>query len=690
MELPYKIKVIVGVKPYIPKILFGQQDSGTCKITFDCFQTSTSSLQGIIYGTVTTKSPAGVITTYGDQYVIVDGAEVTFNVPTSSLAEVGNYTGEFIAYGYDNKKLTLCDFKYKVQAGIVTEDMINDDRVPVLTDLIVRNEAGYRNLLELSSEQQANAEVAFSRYDNATGKSYDNLPDRLDDYSSSLVEKANINKKIDLSYILQQNGIVIVGTGDSLNFNSYTFGTTKSEAALCDVGILSWSFLLRDAIHRNDNWFIEAEKILYRFVKSDSVFYYNDTDLYKMPFNGKVLNFVAKQNTETFIISHRHDNPNNKVILYMTYNPLNNCCSFDIYVDDVFQKNVNTKGTGKLNGGFEILSIELPVNRGAIHEIKLTNFVQTAASPQAGNVMQIFLCGIGTKYTPVYITGYGGKTSQWLLDNLNDRILQYNPDIVLITIGANDPWNGISAAQHETNLRNICTQIRTQNPNAQILLMTSTPQHNPNNIEDTTAPYGAYSLIRPYCDAMEKVAIDFGCYFVDLFKVFDNIPISLWRYDNVHMTHYGNTILARNVIQTLMPQAVHDKKMVDSDLTFNNSIFSLEPIRGNAFIQSPDTNGNFNIVFQSKNIPLLKAVKVDDSTIRIYTRYITPWNLVGLVNDISVAQYQSYGINLILKQVNFTYEYFEFKVINAATNAVTTSTEWTTYASSFKFKVIFY
>lgn len=517
-----------------------------------------------------------------------------------------------------------------------------------------------------------------------------NLEDGVFEAHTQLADKANIYKKVDLSYFLLQNSKVIVVTGDSLSFNSYTFGTVKSEAILCDVGILSWSFLLRDAIHRNDPWFVEAEKILYRFIKSDSTFYYNNATIYKVPFNGKVLDFVTKQNTETFIVSYKHENPNNKAVLYMVCNPLANSCRFDVYVDDVLQKTVDINGIGKQNGGFELLPIELNLNAGVIHEIKLTNFVQTASSPAANNEMQVFLCGIGTKYTPVYLTGFGGKTSQWLLDNIQDRILQYNPDLVLITIGANDLWAGISAVQHEANLRNICTQIRTQNSNTQILLMTSTPQHNPNNIEDTTSPYGAYSLIRPYCDAMEKVAIDFGCYFVDLFKVFDNIPISLWRYDNVHMTHYGNTILARNVIQTLMPQAVHDKKMVDSDLTFTNSVFNLESIKGNAFIQSPNVSGIFTVVFQSKNLPLLKAVKVDDSTIRIYTKYITPWNLVGFFNDIAVSQYQSFSLNIEVKQVNFTYEYFEFKLINKTTNAYTTSSDWTTYASSFKFKVIFY
>jgi hypothetical protein len=219
--------------------------------------------------------------------------------------------------------------------------------------------------------------------------------------------------------------------------------------------------------------------------------------------------------------------------------------------------------------------------------------------------------------------------------------------------------------------------------------MTSTKQSNPDNPEDTTSPYGADSIILPYCKAMEKVAIEFNCYFLDLFKAFENIPVSLWRYDNVHMTHFGNTFLAKNVLNLIMPQGLYDRSMVDSDLTFTNQKFELEPIKGYAFIQNPITEGIFNVPFQSKNQPLLKAVKVDDSTIRIYTRYITLWNLVGFINDISVSQYQSYGINLQLKQINFTYEYYEFKIINVATNSATTATDWTTNPTSFTFKVIF-
>jgi lysophospholipase L1-like esterase len=551
---------------------------------------------------------------------------------------------------------------------------------------------------DLDSKKESSANITTNRKLSATG----NFTGTLDGYpivgadpgqstivaghTVQLAAKANKNKITDISYLLQQHDKVIVGTGDSLSFNSSTFGAF-GEASECDPGILSWSFLVKDAIHRNDAWFTDAEKIMYRFIKNDTTTYYNNANIYKMPFNGKMLNVIPVQNDEEFVITYKHKNPNNKTIIYMSHNPLNNCCSFDVYVDGVFAKNVDNDGTGKNNNGYEMLAIELDIaGDNVLHEIKLTNFIQTASVPATtGALMQLFISGIGTKYTPVYLTGVGGQTSTWLLTNITERILQYNPDFVMITITANDLWQDISVETSETNLRSICAQIRAQNQDCQIMLMTSTSQKDPADPDTEHGSYAPDSMIRPYNEAMFKVALEFGCYYIDLIDLFEHIPISEYRHDNVHLTHYGNTIVARNVLNTIMGGSLHDKKMVDSDLVYSaTTLIDMQSLEGYCFAQTLNVGtGEIAILSQSINNPVLQVVKTNESTVRVYLKYCTNWLNTGIVKHVAVTQFSTNALNLIFRQIGFGPNYVDFRIIKASDGSLTIATDWTNSASAF-------
>ena len=131
------IRVIVGSKPSIPKIKFTKEDSETCQISFELFRTPTEPLEGISYATVTLRYPSGRDSTFGASDVSVVDNLVTFTLPVSALYELGVVEGELQVYGDTFKRLTACDFKYTVQDVIIMgEYILNDDRYPILTDLI--------------------------------------------------------------------------------------------------------------------------------------------------------------------------------------------------------------------------------------------------------------------------------------------------------------------------------------------------------------------------------------------------------------------------------------------------------------------------------------------------------------------------------------------------------------------------
>jgi hypothetical protein len=136
----------------------------------------------------------------------------------------------------------------------------------------------------------------------------------------------------DLSTLLQQHGKNIVITGDSLSFNRYDFDATfRTNAYDCMPGMQSWSFMLRDAIHRNDPYFTSAEDTIWGLTSATATF--GNFSSYYGLFNNRGIDLNVKNNTDEFRIYVKQKSDNNNVVLYMQKLPNNNTCKFDIYVD---------------------------------------------------------------------------------------------------------------------------------------------------------------------------------------------------------------------------------------------------------------------------------------------------------------------------------------------------------------------
>ena len=49
-------------------------------------------------------------------------------------------------------------------------------------------------------------------------------------------------------------------------------------------------------------------------------------------------------------------------------------------------------------------------------------------------------------------SGIGGETSKDLLNRINRDVLSFNPDLVIITIGGNDAWKGLTFQEYQSFL----------------------------------------------------------------------------------------------------------------------------------------------------------------------------------------------------------------------------------------------
>lgn len=468
----------------------------------------------------------------------------------------------------------------------------------------------------------------------------DIIDNKIPPMQSSLdnIMSYDTKNKNDLSQMFQKDGFVSVITGDSISYNRYDFMTNGATNGYdCYSGMQSWAFLLRDTIHRNDVYFRHGDE-LQDLTVTDGVISQSE-ELYNnaQPFTNKYIKYSTTKNTSRLTFKVRHTNSvTNKIVVYFAYNPKNTACSFDIYVGNDKACSVNTKNTSYDYQGRGILTADVTCFPYNIREISFRNFVQTATSPESTGLMEVEILGVGTKYSPVYMTGQGSTTSQWLLDNIQDRILKYNPNFVGIVTGTNDVFLGVTVDEYKSNLDNICAKIKNKNPKTEILLIGCGSYRSVDGQNLNNSYYKQDSTVIPYINASKEIANKYNCYFISMMELFKNVPITDYRADNCHLNKYGNTMLLRSVVNMIMPKGLYDYKYLSSykhengfeytskgneitsyvRIKFNNSTKTYDVINGLSVVDNVILHSNgYRITVNFKNITLKRPPIIQNCSI---------------------------------------------------------------------------
>ncbi|HOJ10624.1 MAG TPA: GDSL-type esterase/lipase family protein [Clostridiales bacterium] len=424
----------------------------------------------------------------------------------------------------------------------------------------------------------------------------------------------------ELSRVLAEDGISVVITGDSLAYNRYDFDhEPRVNAYDCYPGMPSWSFMLRDAIHQNDKWYVFGDEINYQgrsFIKENALLgddvpitgnapesydheYESFHDAkYSCLNHGKTASlFIDKSDRNiSFLYSHSNEDTN-KAVLYMQKRPDEFSCSFDIYLDGKLAlSGINIDGKDGQFQGWEPFEVEIPVkgdgkpheitfrnirNVNTINNIKKINKINNIKHGQNTNRIEVHegrtanlesrinIAGIGTKRARIHLTGNGGKTTQYFLDNMEERIMQYEPDVLIFIIGANDRAY-LSVEEFNANLRRIMNIIKGKRPACEILLITPPSSANMEKpAEDNLPVYITDKSSQSYIEAMYRISREYGCMFLNLIELLKNVPIKEWRYDNVHFTKYGNTLVAKAVLNMLLGNGgYYRKELVNAEVWF--------------------------------------------------------------------------------------------------------------------------
>lgn len=68
-------------------------------------------------------------------------------------------------------------------------------------------------------------------------------------------------------------------------------------------------------------------------------------------------------------------------------------------------------------------------------------------------------------------TAVGGTTSQWGVETVQDNVISYTPDLVVLAFGMNDGTGGVPAAQYKANIKSMIDAIRTKIPYCEFVLV---------------------------------------------------------------------------------------------------------------------------------------------------------------------------------------------------------------------------
>lgn len=129
-------------------------------------------------------------------------------------------------------------------------------------------------------------------------------------------------------------------------------------------------------------------------------------------------------------------------------------------------------------------------------------------------------------------TGVSGATTIRTLENIEQRMTKYNPDIVSIMLGTNDSKE-MQTANYRANFKEILNNIKSVNPNALIILRSPTPAKNWAGSNKYPGDNGYIAALKSLADEDENIL------FIDQYTTW-NQACAAYPYLYSANYHYGD------------------------------------------------------------------------------------------------------------------------------------------------------
>lgn len=352
--------------------------------------------------------------------------------------------------------------------------------------------------------------------------------------------------------IRNKSGSTILITGDSLAYNRYGYDAeARPNAFDCGVGIPSWSFRLRDAIYKADKQFMYGADIAFSCESITGID--NDSSVpHTAMFGGRIQTLLPRGDVK-FCVPIAGP----QIVLYLQKR-LDNPCMFDISVDGhVVKNNVDTHGQEDEFAGYGLLVLCLPCEADRKeHTVSFRNI--------RGEAPKITVAGVGATYTNVVLNGKGSQCVSFFIENFEERIGRHSPDLMLLSLGANDRGQ-IPPDKLRQDLIRLFSMMGERFPRCKILFLLPPSSHCPDDPERDVTPYTAVDTAEAYNRTIERVCQRMGKeegygaeydfpFDIDTLRIadlFDNHAVSLWRFDNIHLNPHGNEQLLAAVAERI-------------------------------------------------------------------------------------------------------------------------------------------
>ncbi len=118
---------------------------------------------------------------------------------------------------------------------------------------------------------------------------------------------------------------------------------------------------------------------------------------------------------------------------------------------------------------------------------------------------------------PVVNSGISGDTTLDILDNMKERVYDYKPDKVILLIGTNDLIHNISVEEVISNIEEIITKIKENEPKADIYVQSIYPVND--DLDEEMVSVRDNEDIMKINDSIEKYCQDHDCTYINMYDL---------------------------------------------------------------------------------------------------------------------------------------------------------------------------
>jgi len=332
-------------------------------------------------------------------------------------------------------------------------------------------------------------------------------------------------------------------TGDSLSYNRYGYESEPCPNSTdCHIGMNSWSFRICREFIISAKGFKYGDELCFKETTVKGMG--EGVDIINAAFGERVVTVMP----EDGFVHFTAESDTGIIMLYIQCRKTN-YCRFSITVDGVLQeKSVETYGEDGFFKGYGINALKLDCDKQKkTHEIVFSDFEYADTEPR------VTIAGISNELRFAYTSGQGSRTSRFLLYHFEERIAKYNPDILFLTVGANDV-TAHSEEEYGGYIRELFKKIRERFPNCKIftlgipLLAKVSDDVRGIKIDSDDE---LNRLAEKYNATLQASSKEFGAVCIDTKEIFEGISPEIWRFDNIHFSDKGNDMLFEKVCDIL-------------------------------------------------------------------------------------------------------------------------------------------